>query len=166
MRFRHDEFTTIELSPQVQEALHSQYSRRDGHRSLSKLHQGEADILYMVAEALSWPTITSLAHKYYPLYPNHKWWKRALSICNRQRIRTKTLNIVYLLRTVASVKAEALKAAFSGRDGLNRLVHPSTNKCNRDENRLAPKYGITNIGRKDQGLNPLTKRFCGAGVLT
>lgn len=159
MRSNQREFTTTELSQQVKDALHAQYSRRDGHRSLDKLSQGEVDILNLAREALGWPSITSLAHKYYPLYPDRKWWKRALERCARQKVRTVTLNIVYLLHALATIKAMAVKAAFSGNGVLNRLVQSTNNKSNRDSNRLVPQQGIVNNGGRNLGLNPLTQRL-------
>jgi len=151
--------STPSLSPQAQEALHTQYSRKEGHQSLSKLSQGETDVLHLARESLGWPTITSLAHKYYPLYPNRQWWKRALERCGHQKVRTVTLNIKYLLLALATVKAMALKAAFSGKDVLNRLVHSTNNSVLKGSNRLVPQGGIINIRRQDQGINPLIQKI-------
>lgn len=147
------------LSPQALEVLHSQYSRKDGHQSLIKLSQGETDVLHLAREALGWPTITSLAHKYYPLYPNRQWWKRSLERCGHQKVRTVTLNIKYLLLALATVKAMALKAAFSGKEALNRLVHSTNNSVLKGSNRLVPQGGIVNIRRQDQGINPFLQKI-------
>lgn len=153
------------LPCQVQEALHNQYSRKAGHQSLSKLTQGETDVLHQAREVLGWPTITSLAHKYYQLYPNRQWWKRALERCARQKVRTVTLNITYLLLALETVKAMALKAAFSGKEVLNRLVHSTNNSIDRGCHRLVPQGGIVNIRRQDQGKNPFLKRVNGLEVV-
>ena len=153
--------TRMPLSPQAQEALHAQYSRTAGHKSVNALSQGEADVLNQARQQLGWVSITSLAHKYYPLYPNRQWWKRALSRCSLRKLRTKTLNIVYLLLTLETVKQYALKAAYSGKESLNRLVHNSTNNSTRDNNRLVQPGGIINIKEYDKGVNPLLDRLGG-----
>lgn len=155
----HREHTIPSLSPQAQEALHSQYSRKAGHQSLNKLSQGEADVLHQAREVLGWPTITSLAHKYYPLYPNRQWWKRALERCTLHKVRTVTLNIVYLLHTLETVKTMALKAAFSGKESLNRLVHSTNNNGTIDGYRLVPQGGIVNAPSLDKEPYTLVKWF-------
>lgn len=157
--------STPTLSPQALEALHSQYTRTAGRQSVNALSQGEADILNMAREALGWPTITSLAYKYYPLCPNRKWWQRALERCSHHKIRTVTLNIRYLLLTIESVRTMALKAAFSGKGVLNRLVHSTNTTSLRGSNRLVPGRQNINPGRYYQGLNPLPQRSVGLEVM-
>lgn len=147
------------LSCQVQEALRSQYTRKAGHQSLSKLSQGETDVLHQAREMLGWPTITSLAHKYYQLYPNRQWWKRALERCSRQKVRTVTLNIRYLLLTLETVKAMALNAAFTGKGELNRLVHCTNNSINEGIHRLVPQGGIVNAPSLDKRPYTLVRWF-------
>lgn len=147
------------LSPQALGALHTQYSRKAGHNSVDKLSQGERDVLDMAREKLAWVSITSLAHKYYPLYPNRQWWKRALERCSHQNVRTKTLNIVYLLRTLETIRTWALKAAFSGKEALNRLVH-STNKSSiSNVHRLVQPGGIVNTPQLDRDPCTLVRWF-------
>lgn len=151
--------TTTVLSPQALAALHDEYPRRAGHASVNALSQGEKDVLELAREQLGWVSITSLAHKYYPLYPTRQWWKRALERCSRQKVRTKTLNIVYLLLTLETIKTWALKAAFSGKEALNRLVHPINKSTKMDTNRLVQPGGIINIRGEDKGKNPLLCRL-------
>ncbi|GAI58440.1 unnamed protein product, partial [marine sediment metagenome] len=43
------------------------------------------------------------AYKYYPLYPNRKWWLEAL---RRAQKWARFVNIRYLLLTLRSIKAE------------------------------------------------------------
>jgi len=161
MKVFNQQLTRPALPCQVVEALHTQYSRKAGHQSLSKLSQGEADVLHLAREQLGWPTITSLAHKYYPLYPDRQWWKRALERCSRQKIRTVTLNIKYLLLTLETVKAMALKAAFSGAEALNRLVHSTNSTKVLRTNRLVLQGGIVNVPSLDRDLYTLVKWFRG-----
>lgn len=166
MRTTRENLTRHALPCQAQEALRTEYTRRDGHKSLDALSQGETDVLNRAREALGWPTLTSLAHKYYKLYPDRKWWQRALERCARQTIRTTTLNIVYLLHALETVKAMAMKAAFSGKGVLNRLVHSTNSSLFKETNRLVPERGTTSSRREDQGINPLPQRIFRAGALT
>ena len=153
------QYSKTALPPQAQEALKAEYSRTAGHKSVAALSQGERDVLDQARQQLGWVSITSLAHKYYKLYPNRQWWKRALFRCSQHKLRTKTLNIVYLLKTLETVMQHALKAAFSGKESLNRLVHTSNIKYNRETNRLAQPGGIANFKEESNRENPLLRRL-------
>jgi len=124
------------LPDNVLEALSAKYDRADGAASVAALAQGEIDILRDCQTAIGWKTITSLAHKYYPLYPNRELWKRALARCRMQKIRTATLNIRYLLLAVISQVQESLAGAFAGRSSPNRLVSIHTYNNSAEGNRL------------------------------
>lgn len=105
------------LPPHVEQAIHQPYSRRDGQESVSRLAQGELDILESIRPVLGWRSVTSLATKYYPLFPERQCWKRALAICLRYRARwyTQTLSIRYLLKAVIQQVQETLQRNFSGK---------------------------------------------------
>jgi len=117
-------------------ALARHYSRTAGRKSASHLAQGEIDILEQCRLALGWPSILSLAIKYYALYPHRKCWNRALQRCRRAQIRTSTLNIKYLLLTVISCVRESLARSFNGSGALNRLVQPYKKEYKKGVNRL------------------------------
>jgi len=72
-------------------------------RAADELSQGEKAVLDQVREALTWPSLLSLAAKYYPLYPHRKWWLAAL---RRARHYARFVNIRYLLLTLRSIKLE------------------------------------------------------------
>jgi len=161
-----NQYNTPVLIGQALAALNAKYSRTAGHKSVEALSQGEADVLNLARQQLGWPTITSLAHKYYPLYPSRQLWKRALERCSHYKVRTKTLNIVYLLLTLQTVKTWALKAAYSGKEALNRLVHTTNTISTKSTNRLVQTAGIINIGEEDRDKNPLLRRLPAAGIVT
>ena len=131
------------LPQKALDALEAQYSRGKGKDSTLALSQGERDVLELARQKLGWPTITSLAHKYFPLYPHRKAWARALARCNRQRLRTCTLNIKYLLLTVLTEINKSLEAGYSGAKALNRLVHHESLRNDRGGNRLVHGGFIT-----------------------
>ena len=128
-----------ELPSNYQEVAKSTYPRYKGVRAAEALAQGEVDILEMVRQALGWPSIYSLAYKWYPLYPHRHCWKRALARCQTQKLRTATLNIKYLLLAVITEVKRSLSKAFSGRDALNRLLQSTRNTNNKERNRLADR---------------------------
>ena len=72
-------------------------------KSADELSQGIRDILERVREALGWPTILSLAHKYFPLYPDRKMWLEAL---RRTQRLARYVNIRYLLLVLLTIKQE------------------------------------------------------------
>jgi len=114
---------TPPLPPKVLAALQAKYTRAEGRRAREKLHQGEIDVLESCREALGWPSITSLAAKYYPLYPHRKAWRHALLKCRHCKCKTATLNIKYLLHVVITKWEEILAACYPPREALNRLAH-------------------------------------------
>lgn len=81
-----------------------------------KLDNGEKDVLNEVREALSWPTVLSLAYKYYSLYPHRKWWLEAL---RRAQKWARFVNIRYLLLTLRSIKLEKEANRQKTMDGLS-----------------------------------------------
>ena len=117
----------------IAELTTKKYTRTEGRDARGKLSQGEVDVLEQVRQVLGWPTTTSLAVKYFPLYPNRKWWLEAMRRVNHWARRK---NIVYFLKCLSSIAQEHLAAAFSGREALNRLVHHTNNKGNKCTNRL------------------------------
>lgn len=118
------------------DTLGIKYTRLEGHQAVIDLSQGELDVLELAREALGWPTITSLATKYYPLYPHRKAWYYALQKCKQMQVRTKTLNIKYLLLAVISQVAERLERAFIPGTAPNRLVSTSFNNTGDRYHRL------------------------------
>ncbi|GAH98689.1 unnamed protein product [marine sediment metagenome] len=113
-------------SPQIlssrEEELLTQYQR--GYRlpkdrmqpATNSLSAGERDALEAVREALTWASILSLAYKYYPLYPNRKWWLEAL---RRAQKWARFVNIRYLLLTLRSIKREKMLEQQRTMEGLS-----------------------------------------------
>jgi len=148
------------LPPNVESVLHQTYPRRAGLKSVDTLSQGELDILEAARVELGWPSVISLAHKYYPLYPHRKCWQRALEKCRLKKLRTRTLNIKYLLLAVISQVKYSLQANFSGRGSLNRLVQRSKTKGNIGDNRLVAGSGVMNADHVSGILPPLLRHHC------
>lgn len=115
------------------------FSRSMGDSAVAALSQGERDILEQVAEVLGWRSLESLAIKYFPKFPNRKWWleakRRVLKYSNKR-------NIIYFLLCLQSIEKEWREAAFSGKPALNRLVYKYDNKVNRIVNRLESTNGM------------------------
>jgi len=117
----------------ITEITSKKYSLKEAAIAIASLSQGEVDVLVQIKDALGWPSIKSLAVKYYPAFPNRKWWLEALRRVNKW---ARHKNIIYFLKSLQSIAQEHLQAAFSGKAALNRLIH-STNKENtKDINRL------------------------------
>lgn len=123
-----------DLRDLVEQAAHGIFfSRKAGDAAVAALSQGETDALGQVAEVLGWGSLESLAVKYFPKFPNRKWWLEA----TRRVLRySRSRNIRYFLLCLQSIQQEWRKAAFSGKEALNRLVQHTTNGCNRGTNRL------------------------------
>lgn len=152
-----------QLSPQAQQALHTRYNTDHARTRLKLMTQGEKDQLEVARERLGWPTILSLAMKYYPLYPCRKWWQRAMERCSRYKARTTTLNIVYLLRTIESVKQWSLTRAYqSTRETVNRLTQRYIYK---EHNRLThhDQPGIGNLPQDPGRMTAFMRRAASAG---
>jgi hypothetical protein len=109
------------------------FSRKDGDAAVASLSQGERDVLEQVAEVLGWRSLESLAVKYFPKFPNRKWW---LEATRRVLKYSRSRNIVYFLLCLQSIEREALTLAFSGKQALNRLVYKANSKVVRSTNRL------------------------------
>lgn len=104
----------------ITELTGKKYKTEEAKKSIALLSQGEKDVLEQVRDTLGWPSIVSLAFKYYPAFPHRKWWLEAL----RRTLKwSHKKNIIYLLKCLQSINAEWSEAAFNGRDGLNRLTH-------------------------------------------
>lgn len=105
-----------ELPRKYAQLVQWRYTPREGREALEKLDQGELDVLETCREALGWPTITSLATKWYPLYPSRKAWYYALLHCRRfvgaGHLRTRTLNLKYLLLAVITHFQEQLHLIY------------------------------------------------------
>jgi hypothetical protein len=114
------------------------YTGREAEMSIASLSQGEVDVLNQAREALGWPSIKSLAFKYYPAFPCRKWWLEAL---RRTQRLARRVNIVYLLKCLQSIQEEWQEVAFSGKPVLNRLIHKATNKVKSNTNRLESTNG-------------------------
>lgn len=152
-----------ELPPNYKELVELRYRRSKGVAAAEALAQGERDILELVRQALGWNSIYSLAYKWYPLYPYRHDWKRALEKCSQQKLKTRTLNLKYLLLAVITQVKLSLMRAFSGKASLNRLLHRNnTNNSNGSYRLTHPnKYlnpkpgGYQEIVLKRQGLIPI-----------
>lgn len=146
------------LPQRAQEAINTRYPMKLAPPALHRLSQGEKDQLEEARQRLGWPTILSLAVKYYPLYPCHKWWQRALIRCSYHKVRTATLNISYLLLTLETIKKWGLLAAYqSTKRAVNRLTQ-SVNKKETGDNRLTPTSGIINIPGDPKRMNAFMAR--------
>ena len=147
------------LPQQVQALLQSTYPRRQGWKAVAALSQGERDVLEMARQTLGWVSITSLAYKYWPLYPDRKLWQRAVERCHLHKPRYKTHPIQYLLLTLATVKAWWAKAAYSGKEATNRIVHSINTHSNLEVYRIVQKGGIVNVPSLDFKGYTLIKSF-------
>jgi len=146
------------LPQRVQEAINTRYPMKLAPPALQRLSQGEKDQLELARQRLSWPTIISLAVKYYPLYPCRKWWQRALERCSHHKVNTATLNISYLLLTLETIKKWGLRAAYQSTKGaVNRLTQ-GVNKKETGDNRLTPTSGVVNIPRDPQRMTAFMAR--------
>jgi hypothetical protein len=119
-----------ELPRKYAQLVQWRYSPREGRDARDKLSQGELDVLETCRLELGWQTITSLATKWYPLYPSRKAWARALSHCRQfvgsGKLRTRTLNLKYLLRAVITHFQEQLRLIY------DRIRIPSLLPTNRE----------------------------------
>lgn len=95
-------------------------------RAANSLSAGERDALEQVREAMPWKTIYSLAYKYYPLYPNRKWWLEAL---RRAQKWARFVNIRYLLLTLRSIKREKMLERQRTMEGLSIDTDYNNKKC-------------------------------------
>jgi len=124
--------------PSIAELTTRKYKIGEAKKSIALLSQGELDVLEQVRDVLGWPSIVSLAFKYYPAYPHRKWWLEAL----RRTLKwSHKKNIIYLLKCLQSISAEWAKAAFSGKDALNRLIHKHKYNSSMGINRLETPTG-------------------------
>lgn len=140
-----------ELRPADLEAFGGKYSRTEARHALDDQPQGVVDILETCREALGWPTITSLLLKYYPLYPHRGCWRRALARCKLQEVRTRTLNIRYLLLAVITQALQALEDAADNFSLTNRLLSISSYHLgNRSSYRLGDARGEKPANRADR----------------
>jgi len=130
--------TKADLRPDLRELIEQYrngifFSRKTGDAAVAALSQGETDVLEQVAEILGWRSLESLAVKYFPKFPNRKWWLEA-----RRRVLkySRTRSITYFLLCLQTIQQEWRKAAFSGKEALNRLVHKANSKGTEGINRL------------------------------
>lgn len=114
------------------------FSRKEGDAAVVALSQGETDVLIQVAEILGWKSLESLAVKYFPKFPNRKWWLEAK---HRVLKYSNLRNITYFLLCLMSIEKEHLEAAFSGRVALNRLVYNTKRVISKKSNRLVGATG-------------------------
>jgi len=115
-------YHTLQNLSTREEALLSQYKTSVRipadrmRRAADELSQGEKAVLDQVREALTWPSLLSLAAKYYPLYPHRKWWLAAL---RRARHYARFVNIRYLLLTLRSIRLEKEAERQKTMEGLS-----------------------------------------------
>ena len=103
----------------IEQLIKQKYDLLANQEKIDSLSQGELDVLEQVRDTLGWPSIKSLAIKYYPAFPNRKWWLEAQRRVNKWAHKK---NILYFLKCLQSIAAERLEAAFNGRAALNRLI--------------------------------------------
>lgn len=109
------------------------YTQREAELSIASLTQGEVDVLNQVRDALGWPSIKSLAVKYWPVFSCRKWWLEAL---RRTQRLARRVNILYILKCLQSIEKEWRELAFSGKEALNRLGHKANSRVKSGTNRL------------------------------
>ena len=130
--------TKADLRPDLRELIDQYkngkaFSRAAGDAAVAALSQGEKDVLWPVAEILGWKSLESLAVKYFPKFPNRKWWLEA----KRRTLKySKLRNITYFLLCLQSIEKEWRDKAFSGKEALNRLIHKANNTNISTVNRL------------------------------
>jgi len=115
------------------QVVSKKYTAREANSAIASLSQGELDVLEQVRDTPGWPSIKSLAVKYYPTFPNRKWWLEAHRRVNKWARRK---NIIYFLKALQSIAAEHLEAAFNGKGALNRLIYPRNKDISKGVNRL------------------------------
>jgi len=130
------------LPRKVLEALETKYRRHTAVNKLADLKQGDRDVLEEARRQLGWPSLLSLSLKYFSLYPYRHAWRRALEKCSHQKFRTATLNIKYLLQAVITQVNESLARSYSGKEVLNRLLHPKKNSIEVGSNRLVQQVEV------------------------
>lgn len=127
------------------------FTPKDAEMSISKLSQGELDVLEQLREALQWSSIKSLAVKYYPAHPCRKHWLEAL---RRARNKCDHVNIIYLLKCILSIEREWREAAFSGKPKLNRIIHNYNKYKERDVTRLVCTSNTPEFANAFMGFMP------------
>lgn len=103
---------------EIQSMCSRQYTVEESRIATEALSPEVVVILDQVREALGWPSMKSLAVKYFPAFPRHDWWQAAL---RRTQQFSRRPNIVYLLKTLESIGRELEGKAYSGRQSLNRI---------------------------------------------
>ena len=110
---------------EIETIIARQYTPKESQPAMARLSAAEVGVLEEVAAQLGWPSITSLATKYFPACPFHDRWPTAL---RRMLQHSKRGNIRYLLKVLQSIGEELEGKAYSGRKSLNRV----TNRLERD----------------------------------
>lgn len=95
-----------------------QYTAEESRIATEALSPEVVVVLDQVRAALGWPSIKSLATKYYAAFPYYDRWQTAL---RRTRFYARRPNIAYLLKTLESIQQELEGKAYSGRQSLSRL---------------------------------------------
>lgn len=112
-------------NPLVDSLVSRKYTKPEAVAALAELSQGEKDILEQVRQALGWPSIKSLAVKYFPSFRNRKWWaealRRTLHYAAKWK-RRRIINIRYILRALGSIAAEKAERAKAELSASNRLT--------------------------------------------
>lgn len=150
------------VSPDLDSLVSQKYKSPEGTVAVEALSQGEKDVLEKVRQALGWPSIKSLALKYFPAYRNRKWWaealRRTITYAEKWK-RRRIINIRYIMKVLASMaEQKALEAAYSAanrlsplrsildipvtnREGTNRLSRRERAKLHGSARYLGGKYG-------------------------
>ena len=95
-----------------------QYTAEESRIATEALSPEGVVVLDQVRAALGWPSIKSLATKYYAAFPYYDRWQTAL---RRTLFYSRRPNIAYLLKTLESIGLELERKAYSGRQSLSRL---------------------------------------------
>lgn len=135
-----------------------QYTTEESRIATESLSPEVVAVLDQVREALGWPSIKSLAVKYYSAFPFYDRWQTALRRTQRCARRP---NIVYLLKTLESIGRELEGKAYSGRRELTRLssrLESTFREKKRISNRLQSRMRNTTSRSAADLTGPLAAR--------
>jgi len=139
-----------------------QYTAEESRIAIEALSPEVVVVLDQVREALGWPSIKSLAVKYFPACPRHDWWQTALRRTQHYTLRP---NIKYLLKTLQSIGEKLEGKAYSGRQGLNRIssrLESSSREKNKNSSRLQSTMRDTTSRTAADLTGPLARRVLAA----
>lgn len=134
-----------------------QYTAEESRIATEALSPEVVVVLDQVREALGWPSIKSLAVKYFPAFPFHDRWQTALRRTQHYTLRP---NILYLLKTLQSIGEKLEGKAYSGRQSLSRLSSRLESSF-RKKDRVSSRLQSTRADTTSRSLADLTGPLAG-----